>query len=562
MLRELHIENVAIIEKADIEFYAGFNVMTGETGAGKSIVLDALNAVLGGRTSRELVRHGADKAAVRAVFDSDVAEQWLEENEIDREDELILQRRIQADGKNSCRVNGIPVSVAQLRELGSLLLNIHGQNDGRLLLDEARHLDYLDAFGEYSRELELFREAYSDYRTAVRKMNQLVLDEEEKQRLIESLEFRVAELSKANLQAGEEEQLESRAEIMRNSEKLSENLGMALQALYAGDINALGLVADAQYGLRRIADYAPGMPQAVDSLEQARLLLDDVSEQVRDVLDSLDFSPEEFDRVETRLAQLKKLERKCNADESGLIELLETSQQRLEEIQSSDELLELLKKQAEEKKKAAQKCAAALTEKRVAAGKQLAERIQKELADLSMPSVRFLTEVVPVESADGFTATGGDTVRFLVSANAGEKPGRISKIASGGELSRIMLAMKRVFAEKDQIPSLVFDEIDTGISGVAAQRVAEKIAELSETVQVICVTHLPQIAAMGDENFRIEKKEKDGRTFTSVTHLDYNGKSEEVARLQSGENLTETAIAGAGELIAAAERYKQTNRGK
>ena len=222
MLRELHIENVAIIEKADIEFYAGFNVMTGETGAGKSIVLDALNAVLGGRTSRELVRHGADKAAVRAVFDSDVAEQWLEENEIDREDELILQRRIQADGKNSCRVNGIPVSVAQLRELGSLLLNIHGQNDGRLLLDEARHLDYLDAFGEYSRELELFRESYSDYRTAVRKMNQLVLDEEEKQRLIESLEFRVAELSKANLQAGEEEQLESRAEIMRNSEKLSE----------------------------------------------------------------------------------------------------------------------------------------------------------------------------------------------------------------------------------------------------------------------------------------------------------------------------------------------------
>lgn len=558
MLKELHIENIAIIEKADIDFHDGFNVMTGETGAGKSIIIDSLNAVLGGRTNRELVRHGARKASVTAVFDPDGTEAWLEENDLEPEDELILQRKINAEGKSTCRVNGMPVSVTQLRELGNLLLSIHGQNDGRQLLDEGRHLAYLDAFGGYEGELNAFHAAYEEYRRAVKKMDQLALDEEEKQRLIESLEYRVTELSRAELQAGEEAQLEARAEIMRNSEKLSENLGMAFDALYAGEMNALGLVADAQYGLRRIADYAPNMPAAVESLEQAKLLLEDVAEQVRDVLSELDFSPEEFDRIETRLAQLKKLERKFGTDEAGLIEMLETSKQRLEEIQSSDELLHLLQKQAEEKRKQVVKCAGALTKKRIAAGEELAARIQKELAYLSMPSVRFVTEVVPVENAEGFTATGGDVVRFLISANAGEAPGRISKIASGGELSRIMLAMKTVFAEKDPVPTLVFDEIDTGISGIAAQRVAEKIAGLSRNVQVVCVTHLPQLAAMGDHNFRIEKQENEGRTFTSVVPLDYNGKSKEIARLQSGELLSETALAGANELINAAKTFKQS----
>ena len=557
MLKELHIENIAIIEKADINFHDGFNVMTGETGAGKSIIIDALTAVLGGRTNRELVRHGAGKATVTAVFDPAATENWLEENDIEPEDELILQRKISADGKSICRVNGMPVSVAQLRELGNLLLSIHGQNDGRQLLDEARHLTYLDAFGGYEEALKAFYAAYGEYRQAVKKMDQLVLDEEEKRRLLESLEYRVTQLSRANLQEGEEAQLESRAEIMRNAEKLSENLGMAFDALYAGEMNALGLVSDAQYGLRRIADYAPNMTAAVESLEQARLLMDDVAEQVRDLLSDLDFSPEEFDRIETRLAQLKKLERKFGTNESGLIEMLETSKQRLEEIQSSDELLQLLRKQVEEKRTQAQECAAALTKQRIAAGEVLAAKIQKELAYLSMPSVRFVTEVVPVDHADGFVSTGGDTVRFLISANAGENPGRISKIASGGELSRIMLAMKTVFAEKDPVPTLVFDEIDTGISGIAAQRVAEKIAALSGTVQVICVTHLPQLAAMGDHNFRIEKKENEGRTFTSVVPLDYNGKSREIARLQSGEMITETALAGAAELIKTAEQFKQ-----
>ncbi|MBP3654164.1 MAG: DNA repair protein RecN [Oscillospiraceae bacterium] len=557
MLRELHIENVAIIEKADIEFFNGFNVMTGETGAGKSIIIDSMNAVLGGRTTRELVRHGAERATVTAVFDSDGVENWLEENEIDLEDELIIQRRISVEGKSACRVCGVPVSVAQLRELGGMLLNIHGQNDGRQLMDEASHLKYLDAFGDYETEYEVFREAYGEYRAIVRKMEKLSIDEDEKRRLIESLEYRVSELSKANLEAGEEAQLEARAEIMRNAEKLSENLGMAFGALYDGEMNALGLIADAQYGVRRVLDYAPDLSGAPDALEQAKLLLEDVAEQLRDMLSELDFSPEEYDRIESRLSQLKKLERKFGTDEAGLIEMLETSRQRLDEMQSSDDLMRLYEKQAAQARDKACKCASVLTLARQRAGAELAQRIQKELADLSMPSVRFVTEIIPVESKDGFVSTGADEVRFLISANAGERPGRISKIASGGELSRIMLAMKTVFAESDPVPTLVFDEIDTGISGIAAQRVAEKIAVLANSVQIICVTHLPQIAAMGTHNFRISKQEKSGRTFTSVTPLDYNDKTKEIARLQGGEVITQTSLAGAAELINAADAFKK-----
>ena len=556
MLRELHIENIAIIEKADIEFFNGFNVMTGETGAGKSIIIDSMNAVLGGRTTRELVRHGAERAMVTAVFDSDGAEAWLEENGIDLEDELIIQRRISAEGKSNCRVCGVPVSVAQLRELGGLLLNIHGQNDGRQLMDEDSHLSYLDAYGDYEAEYAAFREAYEEYRAIKRKIDKLSMDEDEKNRMIESLEYRVAELSKAKLEAGEEAQLESRAEIMRNSEKLSENLGMAFGALYDGEINALGLISDAMYGIRRVLGYTPDLAGAPDALEQARLLLEDVAEQIRDILSELDFSPDEFDRIETRLAQLKKLQRKFGTDEAGLIDMLETSKDKLEQMQSSGDLIQLYEKEAAQAKAKAVKRAAELTKARMKAGEELAERIRNELKDLSMPSVRFVTEIVPVDAKDGFVATGADEVRFLISANAGEKPGRISKIASGGELSRIMLAMKTVFAEADPVPTLVFDEIDTGISGIAAQRVAEKIAGLAKSVQIICVTHLPQIAAMGTQNFRIAKQEKQGRTFTSVTPLDYNDKIKEIARLQSGEVLTQASMDGAEELIRAADAFK------
>ena len=549
MLRELHIENIAIIEKADIEFYNGFNVMTGETGAGKSIVIDSLNAVLGGRTTRDLVRHGAERATVTAVFDSDGVEDWLEENDIDLEDELIIQRKISAEGKSACRVSGVPVSVAQLRELGGMLLNIHGQNDGRQLMDEANHLKYLDAYGNYETEYAKFREAYEQYREIKRKIDKLSMDEDEKRRMIESLEYRVAELSKANLEEGEEAQLEARAEIMRNSEKLSENLGMAFGALYDGEINALGLISDAQYGVRRVLDYASDLSGAPDALEQARLLLEDVAEQLRDLLAELDFSPEEFDYIETRLAQLKKLQRKFGTDEAGLIEMLESSREKLEEMQSSDDLMQLYEKQAEQARAKTRKCAADLTKAREKAGIELAERIQKELSYLSMPSVKFVTEIVPVEAKDGFVSTGADDVRFLISANAGEKPGRISRIASGGELSRIMLAMKTVFAEADPVATLVFDEIDTGISGSAAQKVGMKLKEVSKDRQVMCVTHQAQIAALADSHFLINKEFSDNKTYTEVKKLDTQGRVRELARIIDGVEVTQTALNHAKKLI-------------
>lgn len=377
MLRELHIENIAIIEKADIEFFHGFNVMTGETGAGKSIIIDSLNAVLGGRTTRELVRHGAERATVTAVFDSDGMEDWLTEHDIEIEDELIVQRKISAEGKSSCRVCGIPVSVAQLRELGGKLLNIHGQNDGRQLMDEASHLHYLDTYGSYEPQIRAFREAYDQYRAIVRKMEKLNMDEDEKRRMTESLEYRVAELEKAKLEEGEEAQLEARAEIMRNSEKLSENLGMAFGALYDGEISALGLISDAQYGVRRVLDYAPELSAAPAALEEARLLLEDVAEQLRDLLEALDFSPEEYDRVESRLAQLKKLGRKFGTDEAGLIQLLEDSRRKLSEMQSSDDLLQLYEKQAEQARAKARDCARALTAVRRQAGMNCRSEFKK-----------------------------------------------------------------------------------------------------------------------------------------------------------------------------------------
>ena len=305
-------------------------------------------------------------------------------------------------------------------------------------------------------------------------------------------------------------------------------------------------------------NYTPDLSGAPDALEQARLLLEDVAEQIRDILAELDFSPDEFDRIETRLSQLKKLQRKFGTDEAGLIDMLESSRDRLERMQSSGDLLKLYEKEAAQAKAKAVKCAESLTAARIKAGEELAVRIRNELKDLSMPSVRFVTEIVPVEHKDGFISTGADEVRFLISANAGEKPGRISKIASGGELSRIMLAMKTVFAEADPVPTLVFDEIDTGISGVAAQRVAEKIACLANRVQIICVTHLPQIASMGTHNFRIFTQEKSGRTFTSVLPLDYNDKVKEIARLQSGEILSKASLEGAAEVIRAADAFKMS----
>ena len=560
MLNELHIENIAVIERADIRFEPGLNILTGETGAGKSIVIDAIGAVLGERVSRELVRRGAEKALVTAVFDVSGTEDWLRENEIDPEEELILQRRILSDGKSSCRICGNPVTAAQLKELAALLVDIHGQNDGRQLMDERRHMAYLDSFGELQPELEAYRKEYRQYRTLRKELEQLNMDQVEKERLSESLRYQIAELERAELKAGEKDSLVARRDLLRNSEKLTEALDEALRLLYANEDNAVSMAENAEYYAGKAAALVPELEGTVASIHEAAFSLSDAAETLRDFRENLDFSPEEYDRLEERISLLNKLERKYSRDEESLIAYLDECREKLDRIEYADERSAKLRRELEEQKKQCRRAAKVLREKRQAAAKELQDRIVRELRELNMPSVRFAVEFAPLEGEPGFDSNGADQIRFLMSANAGEELGRISRIASGGELSRIMLAMKNVFAEHDPVATMIFDEIDTGVSGIAAQRVGEKLYSVSRGKQVMCVTHLPQIAAMADSHYLIAKEERNGRTYTDVTKLDREGQRMELARLHGGDNVTITTLASAEEQLEAAERFKAAQK--
>lgn len=566
MLTELHIENIAVIERADIEPGPGLNVLTGETGAGKSIVIDSLEAILGARASRELVRTGAQNAAVSAVFDDERAARWLVEHDLEpvgqydpdtgEGERIVIRRRISAEGKSSALVNGENVTAAELRQLGALLLDIHGQNDGRQLMDETRHRDYLDGFAGLAPQLERQGRLYEEYRQALSALRKLEMTEAERERREREYRMTADELAAANIRPGEEEQLLARRELLRNSEKLTEALDAAYEALYGGEDSAAEQAGNASGWTERAASLAPELDEALAEIESARASIEDAAERLRDFRESLDFSPGEYDALETRLSQLRRLEKKYGADEAGLAALLEAAQRGLEELDGSEEKRRELEAELAKRKKAAYNSAKELSQLRRAAGEELRQRVEQGLRELSMPSVRFETEIVPLEGEPGFNATGMDEVRFLMSANAGEAPGRISKIASGGELARIMLVMKDVLSERDGTPAMVFDEIDEGVSGVAAQRVAEKLARLSKKKQVICVTHLPQIAAMADTHFRIEKTERDGRTYTKVTPLEREGRIRELARLHGGANITDTTLASAAEQLDAASEYK------
>ena len=557
MLNELHIENIAVIERADIQFQPGLNVLTGETGAGKSIVIDSIGAVLGERVNRELVRHGAEKGLVTAVFDRKGAEEWLAENDIEADDELILQRRINADGKSSCRVCGCPVSAAQMKELASLLVDIHGQNDGRQLMDERLHREYLDRFGHLESEKEAFTSQFRRFQEIRKEMSKLSMDEVEKERLSESLQYQIAELERAELKAGEKDSLTARRDLLRNSEKLTEALDAALEALYGGDDNAVSFAQNAGYYIGRAAAVAPELETAASAVNDAAFALSDAAETLRDFQSSLDFSPEEYDSLEDRISLLNKLERKYNRTVEELIPFLEECREKLDNIQYADERLARLERDLDAQKKSCAAAAEKLSGARRAAAERLEKRIVNELRELNMPSVRFSVDFAPLENEQGFDANGADSIRFLMSANAGEELGRISRIASGGELSRIMLAMKNVFAENDPVGTMIFDEIDTGVSGIAAQRVGEKLYTVSLGKQVMCVTHLPQIAAMADAHFVVSKQERDGRTFTEVKALDREGRKRELARLHGGDHVTATTLASAEEQLDSAEMFKE-----
>ena len=559
MIKTLHIENIAVIERADLDFESGMTVLTGETGAGKSIVIDAVGAVLGARTSRELVRTGAASALASAVFSVGAAGDWCAENGIEPEDGLLyITRRISADGKNICRVNGCPVSVAQLRVLGGLLMDIHGQNDGQRLMDERTHLHDLDNFAGDDAELALYHAAYKAYRALIREKESLSTDESARARRVDTLQFQITELEKANLQPGELDEITNRCSLLKNAGKLTEAVNAAIFALDGSDDgSALTTIGNAEDALGTAARWAPELESLGSRLTQLRYDAQDIAETLRDFSAQLDFSPQEYDELEGRISFLHRLLRKYGGDETAALEYLDSCRRELDTIESSADRLILIEAELKKKHAAVLDAGKKLTGVRRSAAERLEKRLSQELAQLSMSGVRFRVRLQPLDEPG---AEGLDDVSFLMSANAGEEPGKISRIASGGELSRIMLAMKNVLSERDPVETMVFDEVDTGVSGIAAQRVAEKLAALARTRQVICVTHLPQLAAMADHQFLIEKAESGGRTYTSIASLDSAQRRREIARLTNGENITDAALRAAGDQLAAAEEYRKNCR--
>ena len=565
MLSLLHIENIAVISKADITFDQGFNVLTGETGAGKSIVIDSIGAIMGERTSRDLIRTGAKSARVSAVFRDLPDLEWFQKQGIvpDENGELLIERAIQADGKNVCRVNGRPLLVTQLRELGCQLLNIHGQHDGQQLLDEECHLDYLDSFGGTGESRTAFFEAYKKVQAVRRERDELQMDDAEKARRIDTLTYQIEELERAELRTGEEEELSARRDVLRNAERLTGAVDSAWQALTGGDDGegAVSLLMEAENQLTQGGKYSGDLRELSEKAAQLRCDADDLAELVRDLRGSLDFYPGELDEIEERLDRLYRLKKKYGGSTEEMLDYLEKCRKELDAIQFSEDRIARLDKELEKVLKAAEEQGKILSTKRRTAAEQLAQRIQSELAQLDMPKVRFQVQFAPKEGPDGMDATGMDTVRFLMSANVGEDLKPINKIASGGELSRIMLALKNVLAETEQVSTLIFDEVDTGVSGRAAGKVAQKLFQVSRNKQVLCVTHLPQIAAMGDVHFSVEKGEQDGRTYTRVERLERPRRREELARLSGGE-VTAVMLDGGEELLAAAEKFKAGERKK
>ena len=547
MLSLLHIENIAVIEQADISFDKGFNVLTGETGAGKSIVIDAISAILGQRAYRDMIRTGTSKASVRAVFTKVPNFPWFEENGVEYDEETVIQRDIFLDGKNVCRVNGTLVTVAILHKLGIQLINIHGQHDSASLFDEENHLRFLDAFADNGALLADYREKFAAVSELRRQIDRMTMDEGEKLRRMETLKYQISEIEKADLKSGEDEVLEQRRKLLQNSEKLSQGLEEASEALLGGDDSdgAAALLAQAAYALSRIARYSDDYTGFQERLTDLKYQVQDIADEVRDSLDELSYSADELETIEARLDIIHRLRRKYGADCDEILAYLDKAQKELDEIEFADDRVEQLKKKLAKQEKQAWDAALALRKNRQEQGTVMAEKILSELSQLDMPRVQFQCRFRETE----LTSEGADAVAFYLSANAGEDLKPLSKVASGGELARIMLSMKNVLAEKDAVDTLIFDEVDTGVSGRAAQRIAEKLKSLASHKQVLCVTHLPQLAALADTHMLIAKSEHDGRTYTTVTPLDRKGRAMELARIIGGTSITETTLKSAEEML-------------
>lgn len=549
MLAQLFINNIAVIERASIELDKGFTVLTGETGAGKSIIIDAIHAVLGERTSKELVRTGTDTASVSALFvdlDKDTLKA-LDEMSIPREEDnsLLIQREIRLEGRSLCKLNGVPATVSMLRELGTRLISIHGQHESYELLSPEVHMTYVDSFGGLEKLLEEYQESYRKLRHIQQKLESFNTDEGEKARRLDLLHYQIDELEAADIQLGEREELTRQRDAMRNSEKIAASLEI-VRNLLIGDENANGLlsgVSQAVSELERAAEFLPDAEEPTQKLRDAGYLLEDVDSALQSM--GVEFDPALQETVEDRLDLLYRLSLKYGDTEEKMLAFLENAQKEIHEIEFSDEARAELESQYEVEKKQAITLAKQLSERRKAAGKTFVEMVKQELGFLNMPGIEFLveTERVPLY------AMGCDKMQFLVSANKGEPPKPMSKIASGGELSRIMLAIKTVLSGKDKVETLIFDEVDTGISGAAANKVGQKLKQVSQNRQVLCITHLAQIAALADNHFQISKHVEKERTFTDVKLLDFEGRKQELARIIGGENVTDLQLKMAEEML-------------
>ncbi len=551
MLRNLTIENIAVIESADIAFDDGLNVMTGETGAGKSIVIDSINAILGERTSKELVRTGCAKASVTALFEEqrEVLLPLFEQLGLDEpeDSELLIRRTISADGKNVCRINAQPATVGMLRTLGRELVNIHGQHDSQNLLNPQTHIFYLDSLAKLDEKLKTYRAVFEQRNQIRREIRSLQTDGEEKQRRLDLLDFQIREIEAAELTEGEMDELKKSRLFFRNSEKILSALSSAHGLLSGGEESpgALVEVRSCADELESAAEYYEEVEPVSQQLRELSYQLDDVSESVRSLLDDLDYDPRQAQAVEDRLDYLNKLSRKYGATEADMLRYCEECRAEKERISFSEEHLLALNEEEQKLEKKAKELAAELSNLRREAGDRFSRRVCEELRFLDMPNVTFAAEQTECE----LNENGMDTVEFLISANLGESPKPLAKIASGGELSRIMLSIKNVLSDRDGVGTLIFDEIDTGVSGHAAVKLGQKLHEAAQGRQVICVTHLAQIASQADHHFRIRKTTANGKTYTDIQPLDWEGRKRELARILGGEAITQAQLDLAQELL-------------
>ena len=548
MLNSLYIENIAVIEKTEVEFYSGLNILTGETGAGKSIVIDAINAVLGQRASKELIRSGEQSATVFASFSdiNDIVKQKLEENGYPVDDELVLSRTLSLSGKNTCRVNGRPANVSLLKELGLNLINIHGQHESYELFSPDTHITYIDNLANNQELLEEYKEKFSEYRKLKKELRDFLNSETDRERRIDILSYQVEELENADITEGETEALTEERRVLMNAEKTVASLHKAKSLLEGmGSDGALDILDDAVTALGKAVDMNPAVEPVFTRLNDLYYEARDINNDISEAIDDSEENPIRLEEIEQRLDLLNKLSRKYGGTEAEMLEFLENARAELKTLTDFEANAEALSERVDEAEQKAKALADKLTASRDKASTDFEKRVKDEMTFLNMPNV----ELIVKREICALKEDGQDIIELLISANPGEAPKPVAKIASGGELSRMMLAIKTVLASADVIDTLIFDEVDTGVSGSAAQKVGLKLKEVSASRQVLCVTHQAQIAALADSHFLIKKNVSDGRTYTEISLLNYDGRLRELARILDGVNVTDTALAHAERLM-------------